>query len=320
MMQRKKIFILISSFNLCHFAYGDVYKSHVSDSWYQPRGKNLQLQLLKLEKKALKRFNQKFDVEKIKAIIVPHAGFNYSGELASGVYKNLKPNVFDRIIILAPSHHLNFNGIAMPGLEYLWYKNPLGYIQLDTVMLKKFQKTSPLFFSNHHAHELEHAIEVQIPLIQKYCGRCKIVPLLVGSLDLGQIKLVAEIIGKLIDKKTLIVVSSDFTHYGKTFGFTPVISNVSDYIFNLDQQLIKAICDKNSVKFLQTIEQSGDHVCGKNSILILLSMIQAKCFGDVGCHVIGYDNSAPGQINPENCVSYVGMVISKEKIKKLSSV
>lgn len=314
MMQQKKIIFFIFYFSFSGCLHTAVYKSHVSDLWYQQRGKKLGRQLEQLENQASKRFNQKLNVHAIKAIVVPHAGFNDSGELASGVYKNLKPKIFDRVVILAPSHDTNFDGIALPGLEYAWYKNSLGYVQLDVNFLKKLKKISSLFFYNHHAHELEHAIEIQIPFIQKYCGTCKIIPLLVGNLHLDQIGHVATMLGNLLDKKTLVVVSSDLTHYGKVFGFTPFDHDVVANIFKLDQKLIEIIKNVDVHGFAKILNDTGDFVCGKNSILILLSMIQTKYFGDVCCHLVGYDHSVSDQKNPENCVSYIGMVITQEKL------
>lgn len=302
------------NFMLCNFIQADVYKAHLSDAWYQSRGKNLHRQLNLLQEKSFKRFQQTFDASNIKAIIVPHAGFNYSGELASGVYQNLKLKTFNRVIIVAPSHHTLFDGVALPGQEYFWFKSPLGHVQLDKGMLKKLQKSSTLFFCNHHVHELEHAIEVQIPFIQKYCGSCKIVPLLVGDVSFAQIQNIADILGALIDKTTLMVISSDLTHYGQTFGYVPFEHDVVANILKLDQELVTNICSGNPYRFAKILQITGVPVCGKNSILILLSIMQKKYLGDVDYHVIGYDYFASDQ--QENCVSYVGMIVTQEKNNK----
>ena len=252
------------------------------------------------------------NASKIKAILVPHAGYDYSGAVASGVYQNLKDYHFDRVVILAPSHHVNFSGIALPGIEYFWYKSPLGLMQLDKNLLKKLSLASSLFVCHHQVHELEHAIEVQIPFIQKYCGSCKIVPLLVGDLNFDQVHQTAEILAKFCDTKTLIVVSSDFTHFGKNFGFVPFDHDILVNIFKLDSMAVKNICNADLQGFQNFLENTGATICGKNPILILLAMLQKKYLGEVASYVIGYDTSAAGELNPEHSVSYVGMVISQQ--------
>ncbi|MBP6892341.1 AmmeMemoRadiSam system protein B [Candidatus Babeliales bacterium] len=290
----------------------DVLQCHLSDRWYPSRGKALRREMTKLELQAKKRYKNNFDVKKIKAIFVPHAAFNSSGTLATAVYQNLKPKVFDKVMILAPSHHVQFQGVALPGIEYAAYKSPLSQIQIDRTILKKMTQISSLFDFNHHAHELEHSIEIQIPLIQKYCGFCKIIPLLIGDLNFSQVQQLADVINQCIDKKTLIIVSSDLTHYGTMFNYLPFDQNVLENIFKLDQLLLDAIFQIRPQNFAKIVQTSGDPVCGKNAILILLSMIQKKYLGDVQFVTVGYDTSSY-VADVQNCVSYVGMIVTQEK-------
>jgi AmmeMemoRadiSam system protein B len=312
MKQFSKIFLWFLSCMLACYVQADVLQCHLSDRWYPSRGKALRRKMTELQLQAKKRYKNNFDVKKIKAILVPHAAFNYSGTLASAVYQNLKPKTFDRVIILAPSHHVHFQGIALPGIEYTGYKSPLRQIQIDQTVLKTMTKISSLFDFNHHAHELEHSIEIQIPLIQKYCGFCKIVPLLVGDLNFSQVQQVADVIHQCMDKKTLIIVSTDLTHYGKMFNYTPFDHNVLENIFKLDQSLIDAILQVRPQEFAKIVRMTGDPICGKNSILILLSMIQKKYLGDVQLVTVGYDTSSQ-VAEVQNCVSYVGMMVTQEK-------
>lgn len=311
-----KLFLCFFGFFLMHFAQADVLKCHLSDRWYPSGGKPLRRKMTELQLHAKKKYKNNFDAKKIKAIIVPHAGFDYSGTLATGVYQNLKQKTFDRVIVLAPSHHVHFEGVALVGNEYSSYKSPLRQIQIDHGVVKKLSQISSLFHFNHHAHELEHSIEIQIPLIQKYCGFCKIVPLLIGNLTSLHVQEVADVLYQCMDKKILIIVSSDLTHYGTMFHFTPFQHDVFENIFKLDQTLIEAIAAVNPDKFLKIVKKTGDTVCGKNAILILLNMIQKKYFGDVQCVTIGYDTSSHAD-DMQSCVSYVGMIVTQEKIKNL---
>ncbi len=311
MKQISKVTLFFLSFALVGNVCGDVLKCHLSDRWYPSRSKTLRKKMIELQIKAKTKYQNKVDAKKIKAIIVPHAGFNYSGLLASGVYQNLKPKIFDRIIVVAPSHHSQFNGIALPGVEYSSYKSPLRQIRIDQAFVKKLKKKSSLFDYNHHVHELEHSIEIQIPFIQKYCGFCDIVPLIVGNLNFSQVQQVADFLNSVVDKKTLIVVSADLTHYGNMSHCTQFESDILENIFKIDQQLIDAIVFAQSQKFAKIIQTTGDAVCGKNAILILLSMIQKKCFGDVAIVNIGHETSFQ-PVGVQNYESYVGMIIAQK--------
>lgn len=309
MMNRFLIFFFVASQICCNPVFSDVYKFHLSDAWYPSSGKHLERKLSALQQESLQKVAQKFDSKKIKAIIVPHAGYDYSGVLASSVYQNIVPGTFDRVIILGPSHHSAFDGIGLPGSEYLWYKSPLGHIQLDGKIIQRLQKRSPLFVRRHQVHELEHSIEVQIPFIQKYCGTCKIIPLLVGSLTMSQIGMVADILEEFLGKKTLLIVSSDFVHCGTTFNYAPFHANVVDNILKLDEKLIEQICMGNALGFLDVLQTSSAPICGKNALMILLDMMQKKYLGDVGGYLIGHECCSAEQNYCENYVSYVGMII-----------
>jgi AmmeMemoRadiSam system protein B len=282
MMQHKKIIIFIVSHFLCDIAVGKVYKCHLSDAWYPSRAKSLTRKLDALAgdtKSAALPENLK---KNIKAIVVAHAGYNYSGAVVSSVYQNILPDSFNRVVIIAPSHHAAFDGIGLPGIEYLAYKSPLGKISLDCKIIEKLQKKSSLFVRNHHGHELEHAIEVQIPFIQKYCRRCKIVPMLVGSIDDAQADKVAEMLLQLCDKKTLFVISCDLTRYQSSLC-------ASGTMLQIGQGDLQA--------FQTLFNQSVDSAVEKKSLMILWSMLQKNYFGDVRGFVFGC--SSP----------YIGMVI-----------
>lgn len=309
MMNRFKIFLFVMSQIFSNQIVCDLYKFHLSDAWYPSSGKRLERKLCALEQQSFNKNAQKFDDQKIKAIIVPHAGYDYSGVLASSVYQHIKPGTFNRVIILGPSHHTDFDGIGLPGVEYNWYKSPLGQIQLDTKIIQRLQKRSSLFVCRHHVHELEHSIEVQIPFIQKYCGVCKIIPLLVGTLTMQQIDTVADALEEFLGSKTLLIISSDFVHCGTSFNYAPFYGNVVNNILKLDEQLIAKICTCNTSEFLNILQMSSAPICGKNALLILLEMMRKKYLGDVNCYLVGHECCSCEQNSCQNYVSYIGMII-----------
>ena len=282
MMNHKKIIIFIVSHFLCNFVVGDVYKYHLSDTWYPSKGKSLARQLNSFEDDTSYDLLPENLKKNIKAIVVPHAGYNYSGAVASSIFQNILKDSFNRVVIIAPSHNVVFNGVGLPGVEYGAYKSPLGKIHLDYKIIEKLQKKSSLFLRNHHGHELEHAIEVQIPFIQKYCRRCKIVPLLVGAVNDEQADNIAETLLQLCDKKTLFVISCDLTRYQSSLCDSDTTAKIG----------------QGDLQAFQTLfNEAVDSAVEKKSLVILWSMLQKNYFGDVRGFVFGC--SSP----------YIGMVI-----------
>ena len=159
---------------------------------------------------------------KSKAIIVPHAGYIFSGHamMASYVHLEMSENIF----IIAPSHHYGFNNIALP--EYTYFDTPLGSLEVNNTLIKDIAENFPCLISNE-PFENEHSIEVQLPFIQhlfcpqvqsaidfvkglkKFGKKIKIIPILTGNCDY---RLVSDIISKYWENSSFII-SSDLSHF-----------------------------------------------------------------------------------------------------------
>jgi hypothetical protein len=146
----------------------------------------------------------------IKALIVPHAGYIYSGPIAASAYAALFPlrETIRRVVLLGPTHRVFIAGLALPGVQA--FETPLGRIPVDqdaVHFLKPLRQVS----TSPAAHELEHSLEVQLPFLQQVLSDFQLVPLAVGD---ASPKAVAEVIEVLWGgAETLIVVSSDLSHY-----------------------------------------------------------------------------------------------------------
>lgn len=145
-----------------------------------------------------------------KALIVPHAGYIYSGPIAASAYAAvaaMRP-LPTRVVLLGPSHHVGFNGLALPGVDAL--ATPLGLVEVDAELVERirhfsFVGESPL------AHKREHSLEVQLPFLQRTLGTFTVLPLVVG---LAAPKEVARVLDAVWGgPETLIIVSSDLSHY-----------------------------------------------------------------------------------------------------------
>lgn len=314
MQHLKLIKISLLFLVLVHLSSAEMYKSHLSDRWYPSTKKKLQKTLGLLVEQSDQYASYDFSEKKIVAMLVPHAAYQYCGGLAVNVFKHLHPGQFDRIIILASCHDAIFHGIALPGLMYKTYKTPLGIIDLDRSILNRLVKKSPLFFVNHEIHEFGHGIEVQIPLIQRYCAPCKIVPMFVGSLSSSEMDQVAEIITTCMNDRTLLLVSSDFVQYQEAdHSDSFVVSGIgssSELMQQIDFELIEKIHQQDPVGFAQIVDSQNVIVRGKNPLLLLLNMMHKKYINVRDCFLLGHESCCTQQASNKNCVSYIGMIMS----------
>jgi MEMO1 family protein len=147
-----------------------------------------------------------------KAIIVPHAGYVYSGPIAASAYAQLESGrgVISRVVLLGPVHRVPVQGLALPDADTDSFATPLGAIPVDAEALRAI-RSLPQMVQSDSAHATEHSLEVQLPFLQAALGDFKLVPLAVGDAGTED---VAEVLDLLWGgNETLIVVSSDLSHY-----------------------------------------------------------------------------------------------------------
>jgi len=147
---------------------------------------------------------------RVKAMIVPHAGYIYSGITAASAYSQLTPfaKEISRVVLLGPSHRTPLLGIASSSHDY--FQTPLGEVPLDKTIIEKLEQFS--FIKVHDdAHSQEHSLEVQLPFLQKVLADFKLVPLVIGQVDDQQVYDVIESLWQL--ENTLFLISSDLSHY-----------------------------------------------------------------------------------------------------------
>ena len=145
-----------------------------------------------------------------KALIVPHAGYIYSGPIAASAYRRLAAGrgQITRVVLLGPAHRVAVRGLALPQTDA--FATPLGGVRIDQAACDAI-RTLPQVVSSNAAHAQEHSLEVQLPFLQKVLGEFALVPLVVGDAS-------AEEVAQVLDQlwggpETLIVISSDLSHY-----------------------------------------------------------------------------------------------------------
>lgn len=150
------------------------------------------------------------DAELPKALIVPHAGYVYSGAVAGAAYARLRPHAetIRRVILLGPVHRVPVRGLALPDAES--FATPLGEVPVDQDAVHRLLGM-PQVVVNGAAHAPEHSLEVQLPFLQSVLHHFTLVPLAVGDASAEDVTEVLEILWG--GPETLIVVSSDLSHY-----------------------------------------------------------------------------------------------------------
>jgi AmmeMemoRadiSam system protein B/AmmeMemoRadiSam system protein A len=145
-----------------------------------------------------------------KAIVVPHAGYIYSGPVAAHAYDEIAParGIVKRVVLLGPTHRVAVRGLALPGVGF--FDTPLGRIPVDHAAAAAL-KDLPQVVASAPAHAMEHSLEVQLPFLQRALGEFSVVPLAVGMASVDEVAAVLELLWG--GAETLVVVSTDLSHY-----------------------------------------------------------------------------------------------------------
>ncbi len=279
-----------------------------SGNWY-PQGKKL----LELKvKKLLKEAGTKNRDKNIVGIISPHAGIEWSGSCAASVYASLDVENIDKVFMLGVSHRGAFGGGLCSAFEY--YATPLGRIKIDKTITKRllFHRD---FSTNINLEIYEHSIENQLPFVQIIFGkkRYRIIPILFGRLQKSNFTRLAKLISKFVDEKSLIIASSDFTHYGKSYRYLPFRKKISLNIRLLDFGILKYITDLNFNGYLNFYKKTGITMCGISPVGILINILKGN---RVKGKVVNYYRSGDKTGDFSMSVSYASILFFTEPDEK----
>lgn len=237
------------------------------------------------------------------AVVAPHAGYVYSGMGEGESYKVFDKKDITRVIILGPSHYTSFHGISvLTGFEY--YNTPIGNVRLNSKGCEMLYNEK-MFTFKKGAHSPEHSVENQIPFIQRVLPEAEIVPCIVGHLDKDEFMECGQSIKKLLDKKTVIAVSSDFTHYGHSFGYVPFATDIRNNLEKLDGGAIKEIEQADFKGFYEYVEKTGATICGKNAISVMLCAVSGMAKG----RLLKYYTSSDDTGDFSHAVCYASVVM-----------
>lgn len=209
--------------------------------------------------------------QNVAALIVPHAGYYFSGNVAASAYMTLNPKKsYKRIFLLGPSHHEWLNGASVNS-KVDYYATPLGNVKVDRETAQQLIDADSVFSYKAAAHAQEHCLEVQLPFLQRRLDEVPpIVPIIISTNDYSKLKRMAEMLRPYFTDDNLFIISSDFSHY-------PSYEDA----YEVDTKTGKAIETGDVEQLIATIENNADSgkrnlatsACGEFPIITLMLML-----------------------------------------------
>lgn len=235
------------------------------------------------------------NVGQVVGIVVPHAGYIYSGQVAAYAFAQLKGRQVSRVVVIAPSHLERIAGASIYNGDA--YQTPLGEIPVDTDFARKLAAQNPRLRLSGAGHDsktpdgrAEHSIEVQLPFLQRtLVGPFKIVPIIVGEQSYDVCRALGVALAKLInDSSTVIVASSDLSHY---HTYAEAVA--------MDKKLVAAVADGDYLGLSRNLGRRTWEACGGGPIVA--TMMAAERLGATG-KVLKQANSGDSVAGDRNSV------------------
>jgi len=234
-------------------------------------------------------------------IIVPHAGYVYSGQTAAYAYALVKGRAYDTVVVIGPSHHYGFNSCSV------WprggFATPLGVMPVDEETCSRLMKATGFEFIPE-AHAQEHSVEVQVPFLQTVLPQAKLVPIVMGFPTRRLIERLADgLLAALSGKKALVVISTDMSHYLPQ----PEAKEV-------DQKTMNLISALQVEPLLRQVISGENVLCGGGGVCASLLYLQK--LGEPRLQVLRYADSSEGGGPKNQVVGYmaaVGFIMSEAK-------
>lgn len=265
---RKKAFIAGFAWALCATAGGQIHVSPMAGRWFPA------------EKAALeKTLDQSFEIgerraggvpprKMLRALVVPHAGIQYSGSIAAASWRLLGQP--ENVILLGFSHRRPIEGVVAPDVD--GYSTPLGEIRVNQAALDE------LGFPRVAERELcDHSLENQLPFLARAAPKAQLIPLYVGTLDRAALAAAARKLAARLADGDVLVASSDFTHYGVSYNYTPFPNdaNLPRKLMERALQAFETIGSLEVAGFDRFLAASGDTICGRDPIRLLMATLAA---------------------------------------------
>lgn len=243
----------------------------------------------------------------VLAIVTPHAGYVYSGQVAASAFNQINPDKkYERIFIIGSSHRAHFEGASIYNIGN--YVSPLGTVKVDTGLAQKLIASCKVFTFNKDADIYEHSLEVQLPFLQyKMKTGFTIVPIILGTQSKTTIAKISEALKPYLNDKNLFVISSDFSHYPSYKSAVAVDKATADAIVLNSPEAFLDVLEKNDEKQIPNLATS---ICGWTSMLTILNI--TKDLPGIEIIPVEYKNSGDVPIGDKSqVVGYWAMAITQ---------
>lgn len=229
------------------------------------------------------------------ALIVPHAGYGYSGKVAATAYRLVQGKGIETVVILGPSHRVGFEGCSI--YPDGGFETPLGVSEIDSTTAQAVAKASGYRFVPE-AHAEEHSIEVQVPFVQKVLPKAKIVPIVMGVPSESTVRNLAGALEKILKgKKALVVASTDMSHFLNKTDANAQDNNTMELVQNLKTGTL-----------LRKIEGNENILCG--GAPVITALFYAQKIGDAKVTVLTYADSTQGGGPDDSVVGYFAAAVT----------
>lgn len=214
----------------------------------------------------------------LKAIIVPHAGYMYSGQVAAHAYQLLQDRDFKRVIMIGPSHRVGFRGASVNMQS--GYKTPLGIVPVDRDLGKRILNGDDFLQGVPRAHASEHSLEIQLPFLQTVLKDFQIVPILMGDQDLKTCAHLARSLARLMTNmdRILLLASTDLSHF-----------HPYERAKELDLKFIKHVREFDPKGLADSLSSGKCEACGRGPAITV--MLAAQALGANRAVILNYANS-----------------------------
>ena len=232
--------------------------------------------------------------------VIPHAGPAYSGTVAAAVYRALRQQKPEQIVLLAFPHRGCLEGVATPDVAAI--STPLGEVAIDRGFAGEFRPVTESLVC-------DHSFEIQLPFLQMSVPHARVTPLYVGDMTAAQRAAAAEVLAAAWRPGVVFLASSDFTHYGRSFGHQPFPADRKTPVRlrELDFEYIEAAGSLDSSLFLRTLSQHEATVCGSNPIALMLDTLHRLPGEDLYQATLDYQTSGDITDDWQCSVSYAAL-------------
>jgi AmmeMemoRadiSam system protein B len=234
-------------------------------------------------------------IDRALACMVPHAGYPFSGQVAGTVYRSLEPP--SRVILIGPRHFPAGQPLAILS-EGEWL-TPLGPARIDTALATKLKRACPLLREDAVAHQREHALEVQLPFLQRVAKDFTFVPMALGTIVLAALEELGEAIARVVaseQEPVLLVASSDMNHYESDSLTRPK-----------DRMAIEKILELDPRGLFETVRAHDISMCGFAAAVTML--FAARTLGATTAELLSYATSGDVTGDREAVVGYAGIIV-----------